>query len=96
MLDAHPGRGPTLDKAEAITVLREINTVCPEFGYSANFVSIDPDEGKISKDSNGFYKLRIKCDIDVSSKNAIKLILDSHKLEMTETNGLITIYRRHN
>lgn len=76
-----------MDKAEAIAILREILAACPEI-RDANFVSLD----YINANSQGFYRLRLRVNLDEQSKNEIKPILDAHKLEMMHTKGLVDIY----
>ena len=75
-----------MNKAEAITVLREIFTVCPEIG-NADFVSVD----YINVNSQGVYRIRLRVNLDSQSKTLIKPILDAHKLEMTHTKDLVDI-----
>jgi hypothetical protein len=84
--------GHAIDKAEAIAVLREIFTACPEIGR-ADFVSLDPDN--VSAGSEGFYKIRLRVNLDKDSKQAIKSILKRHKLELMETKDLTIICRSH-
>ena len=76
-----------MDKPEAVAILREIFTVCPQIDY-AEFVSVD----YINVNSQGFFRIRLKVNLDDQSKNAIKPILDSHKVEMTQNKDLIDIY----
>ena len=77
-----------MDKAEAVAVLREIFILCPELERS-DYVSLDADNGK--KNSKGFYKIRLRVNLDNEEKNAIQPILDVHKLEITQNKDLITI-----
>jgi hypothetical protein len=77
-----------LDKAEAVAVLREIFTLCPELERS-DYVSLDPDNGK--KNSKGFYKIRLRVNLDNEEKNVIQPILDAHKLKITQNKDLVTI-----
>lgn len=76
-----------MDKAEAIGVLREISAVCPEI-RDADFVSLD----YVKVNSQGFYRLRLRVDLDDQSRTEIKPILDAHNLEMMNTKGLVDIY----
>jgi len=76
-----------VDKTEAVAVLREIFSVCPEIDY-AEFVSLD----YINVKSKGFYRIRLRVNLDNQSKTAIKPILDAHKLEVTHHNDLVDIY----
>ncbi len=87
MLDLIKGR--TLDKAEAIVVLRKIFAVCPEIG-NADFVSLDPDNANVP--SKGVCKIRLRINLDNQSILTIKPVLDSHKLEMTQTKDSIIIH----
>jgi hypothetical protein len=66
--------------------------VCPEIGR-ADFVSLDPDN--VSANPQGFYKIRLRVNLEKNSKQTIKAILNKHKLELTETKGLVVIYRPH-
>ena len=81
-----------LNNAEAVTVLREIYTAIPEFGFSAGFKSIDPNNAKISQGLTGFYELRLKVHVNTKLREAINPILRSHKLDMTVTKGLLVIF----
>jgi hypothetical protein len=62
-----------VEKAEAIAILREIYTVCPEIG-SADFVSLD----YINVNSQGFYRIRLRVNLDNQSRTVIKPILNAH------------------
>ena len=84
-----------MKKTEAMTVLHEIYMVCPEFRNSDNVERLDPALAKISVLPNGFYELRVRCELDDESREAIKPILDAHKLAMTETKDSINIFRPH-
>ena len=81
-----------MNKAEAITVLREIFAASPEIGH-ADFVSIDPENPSVK--SNVSYMIRLRINLDRKSKEAVKVILDKHKLEMTEIKDLLVIHRVH-
>jgi hypothetical protein len=76
-----------VNKAEAIVILREIFAVCPEIRF-ADFVSLD----YIKVNSQGFYRLRLRVDLDDQSRTEIKPILNAHNLEMMQTKGLVDIY----
>jgi len=76
-----------VEKAEVIEILREIYAVCPEIG-NADFVSVD----HINVNSRGFYRVRLRVNLDNQSRIAIKPILDAHKLEMTHSKDLVDIY----
>ena len=82
-----------MNKAEAMSVLHEIYMACPEFKNSEE--RIDPTIAKISVLTSGFYELRVKCELDEESREAIKPILEAHKLIMTETDNSIKIFREH-
>jgi hypothetical protein len=79
-----------VNKSEAIAVLREIFAACPEINH-ADFVSLDPDN--LSVNSKGIYTIRLRVNLDRESKEAIKAVLDKHKLEMTVTKDLVVIHR---
>ena len=76
-----------MDKNEVIAILREIYSVCPEIG-NASFVSVD----YINANSQGFYRIRLRVNLDIPSKSVIKPVLDAHELEMTCTKDFIDIY----
>ena len=84
-----------MDKAEAMSVLHEIYMACPEFKNSDRNERLDPAIAKISSLPNGFYELRIRCELDDESRGAIKPILEAHKLIMTEAENSIKIFREH-
>ena len=79
-----------MNKAEAVAVLREVFSACPELGC-ADFVTLDPDNVIVNR--SGFYKIRLRCNLGSSLRDCIKPILVAHKLKMTESEELITIYR---
>ncbi len=76
-------KGASMDKTEAIAVLRELFVACPEIGQAV-FVSLDPD-------SKGFCKIRLKINLDSDLKDCFTKILKAHKLEITETKDLLAI-----
>ena len=82
-----------MDKMEAMTVLDEVYRACPEFRDSNNVERLDPTVARINMLPNGFYELRVKCGLDDESREAIKPILEAHKLVMTETKDSINIFR---
>ena len=81
-----------MKKMEAMTVLNEIYRACPEFRNS-NVERLDPDLAKIRVLPNGFFELRVKCELNDESRKAIKPILETYKLVMTETKGSVNIFR---
>jgi len=80
-----------LEKAEALAVLRELFAACPEIGQ-ARFASIDPDGSGVKP--RCFYKIRLGINFDSQLRDCVRKILDAHKLELTEKEDLIIIYRR--
>jgi hypothetical protein len=80
-----------MDKSEALELLREIYTVIPELGCSPNFVSIDPNQVKITEGLKGFYELRIKVKRKLEWEE-IAPILRTHNLDLTEKKGLLVIF----
>jgi hypothetical protein len=54
-------------------------------------VSLDP-ESQVSRNPDGSYLIRMRCDLDSYSRDRIKPILDEHKLAMKEENGYVIIY----
>ncbi len=55
-------------------------------------VSIDRPSSQIMETTDG-YQIKMKCDIDIHSKNCIKPILDKYKLRLREENGFIIVYK---
>jgi hypothetical protein len=84
--------GRKLDKAEALAVLKELLAVCPEIGQAC-FVSIDPDSSSVK--SKGSYKIRLGINFDGQLRDCLKKILDAHRLEFTEKEGMTIIYSRN-
>ena len=78
-----------MDKSEAIAVLRELFSVCPELGQAV-FVSLDPDN--LNAKSKDLYKIRLRINLDRELRDCITKVLESHKLEMIETQDLAVIY----
>ena len=76
-----------MDKAEAIAVLREIYSVCPQIG-NADFVSLD----YFTVNSKGFFRIRLRVSLDDQSRIEIQPVLDAHKLEMRRARDLVDIY----
>ena len=78
-----------MDKTEAMAILRDVFTVCPEIG-NAEFISLDIDNLSVNLKC---YLLRIRLwvDLDGQSRTLIKPILDAHKVQMTQTKNLIII-----
>jgi len=76
-----------MDKAEATAVLREIFAACPDIG-NAQFVSLD----YINVNSRGFYRIRLRVNLDDEGSSAIKPVLDRHNLEMKHTKEIIDVY----
>ena len=76
-----------MDRSEIIAVLHEIYSVCPEIG-NASLVSVD----YINANSQGFFRIRLRVNLDISSKSVIKPVLDARKLEMTCTKDFLDIY----
>jgi hypothetical protein len=84
--------GRTLDKAEALTVLKELFAACPEIGQAC-FVSIDPDRSSVKP--KGSYKIRLGINFDSQHRDSIKKILDTHKLELTEKEDMTIIHSQN-
>lgn len=79
-----------MEKAEAITVLREILTACPEIG-NADLVSLDIDNESVNL--KGLYKITLRVNLDSQLRDCVQKILGTHKLKMTETKDLVVVYR---
>ncbi|HMK94122.1 MAG TPA: hypothetical protein VK536_01855 [Candidatus Limnocylindrales bacterium] len=76
-----------MDKAEITAILREIYRLCPEIG-NASFVSVD----YIHANSHGFYRVRLRVNLNDPSIGVIKPVLDAHELEMTCTKDFVDIH----
>ena len=81
-----------MDESKAIELLREIYTAIPEFGYSPNFITVDPSQVKTTEGLRGFYELRIKVKLNDLAKEEINPILRTHDLDMTVKKDLIIIF----
>jgi hypothetical protein len=77
-----------LNKSEALAVLHEINESCRE-SVTLTCVSLDP---KQVKPLGVGYQIRMKGDLDITSKQLIETILGRHKLAMREEKGYIVVF----
>ncbi len=79
-----------MNKAEALVVLHEIFEACKE-SVVISSVSLDPGT-LAARNLNGEYLIKMKCDLDSSSRDSIKPVLTKHRLALIEDNGFATIY----
>jgi hypothetical protein len=79
-----------LDKAEAISVLKELFIVCPEIGQAV-FVSLDPV--KTNENAQRLYKIRLGMYLDKQLRDCMENVLAAHKLNIAGGRDLVTIYR---
>ena len=77
-------RCQTIDKAEAIGVLRELGQIHSEITFS-EIVTID----KLSNANE--FELKIKCVLDAHGRQSIREFLQKRKLDMRENQGFIII-----
>jgi hypothetical protein len=88
-LSSKTARG-TMNRQEAIALLREILEACNEL-IDMNYVSLNPADAQIRKSAND-NELHIKCTLDERLRQCLSPILEKHKLKMKESKGTIIIY----
>jgi hypothetical protein len=79
-----------MNKTEALAVLHEIFESCRE-SVTINCVSIDP-HSQVSKNPEGNYSIRMKCDLDSAARRCVASILQKHLLAMKEEKGFVIVY----
>lgn len=77
-----------MNKSEALAVLSEIREALKKSEVS-NCVSLDGSQ--VSHVSTGGYEIKIKCELDSVSRDAISGILKRNELYMKEQNGYIIL-----
>ena len=77
-----------MNKSEALAVLGEIRDAFQKTGV-ATCVSLDGSQ--VSHVSTGGYEIKIKCELDSASRDAINGILKRNELYLKEQNGYIIL-----
>ena len=77
-----------MNKSEAIAVLYEISKAVKDSG---SVTSVSLDGSQVSHISTGGYQIRMKVELDTSSKDIIKTITSKYKLTMREQNGYVIL-----
>ena len=77
-----------MNKSEALAVLSEIRDALKK-SEVLNCVSLDGSQ--VSHVSTGGYEIKIKCELDNASRDAISSILKRHELYMKEQNGFVIL-----
>ena len=77
-----------MNKSEALEVLSEIRDALKKLGV-LNCVSLDGSQ--VSHVSTGGYEIKIKCELDNASRDAISGILKRNGLYMKEQNGYVIL-----
>ena len=76
-----------MNKSEALTVLSEIRDALKKLDV-ASCVSLDGSQ--VSHVSTGGYEIKMKCELDSVSREAISGILKRNELYVKEQNGYVT------
>ncbi|MCW4023869.1 MAG: hypothetical protein NWF01_02400 [Candidatus Bathyarchaeota archaeon] len=79
-----------MKRSDAVTMLRELNSVCRSLNEVAITLIAD------SEDETSSYQLRIKANLDTSDKQVLKEILQKSNLSFKEEEGTLTIYKAKN
>jgi len=77
-----------MNKSEALEVLGEIRDALSK-STVLNCISLDGSQ--VSHVSTGGYEIKIKCELDNSSRDAISGILKRHELYVKEQNGFVIL-----
>jgi hypothetical protein len=80
----------TMNRQEAIALLREILEACSEL-FDMNYVSLNLADAQIRKSADD-YELHIKSVLDERLRQCLTPILEKHQLRMKESKGSIIIY----
>ncbi len=75
-----------MNKSEALAVLSEIREALKKSEVSN---CISPDGSQVSHVSTGGYEIKIKCELDSVSKDAVSGILKRNELYLKEQNGYV-------
>jgi hypothetical protein len=78
-----------VNKSEALAVLHEIYEACKE---SARINVVSLDGSQVSHIFTGGYQLKMKLELDSSTRDVLKAITTKHKLLMKEQNGYVVLY----
>ena len=82
-------KGTLLNKLEALAVLHEIYDECKE---SVTMTCISLDGSQVSHILTGGYQIRMKCELDGTSRRCIMTIAKKHHVFMREENGYVVIF----
>jgi hypothetical protein len=77
-----------MNKSEALAVLHEINEA---FKDSVRINSVSLDGSQVSHISTGGYQIKMKCELDNSSRDTIKGIAKRRSLTMKEQDGYVIL-----
>ncbi len=77
-----------MNKTEALDVLNEIRGSLKE---SAIVSCVSFDGSQVSHISTGGYEIKMKCELDSVSRDAINNILRKHELYMKEQSGYVIL-----
>lgn len=80
-----------MNKIEALAVLHEIREAWKEL-VTVSYVALDGSQ--VSHISTGGYEIKMKCELDNTSRDILRGILNKYDLYMNEQNGYV-ILRSH-
>ena len=75
-----------MNKSEALAVLSEIRDTLQK---SEALKGVSLDNSQVSHVSTGGYEIKIKCELDAASRDAINGILKRNELYLKEQNGYV-------
>ncbi len=79
-----------MNKSEALKVMHEVLDVFKE-SILLNHVSLD-HTSKMAHQSESYYVVKMKCELDIQSRESLQSILDKHRLLIREEQDVVTIY----
>lgn len=82
-------------RAEALTLLHEIQDACKEI-TTIHSISLDEENSAVSVNSrDSGYLIRMKVELDNYAKECINPILEKHNSAMREEEGYVIIFKKH-
>jgi hypothetical protein len=81
-----------LDRADAVSMLKEISSTCRNLNEAAVLLIKSKPEDQTSED----YQLRIKVTLDPQDKQSLKEIVQKNNLSLKEDQDTVTIFKQKN
>ncbi len=77
-----------MNKSEALAVLHELNEALKD---SVCISSVSLDGSQVSHILTGGYQIKMKCELDSSSRDIVKSIVKKHSLTIREQDGYVVL-----